>query len=141
MNTPPDIYQSFLKITGSGVLSQSHPDYVVVASWVKGDPTVFIGVFNPRLQKAKQDDPLAFHARVNDPAFPDTFGFYADFRYGDAHNRFFAAFPQYAWLKDVSSVGWTSVRMNAKMLPKIVDKKQVARVPDPCDADDLNAGS
>ena len=131
----PDIYQSFLKVTGS--------DMVVVASWTRDDTVVFIGVFNPKLQKIKQDDPLAFHARVNDPAFPSTFGFYADYRYGDAHNRFFAAFPQYAWLKDVNSPDWAPVRAAGKLRPnpKLLDKKAPTAVVDPCDADGPDSGS
>lgn len=123
-----DIYHAFLKIQDS--------DYVVVATWSLNSPSVFIGAFNPKLQKAKQHDPLAFGADVCAPLHG---GFYPDFRYGDIHAQFFTKFPQYFWLKDVGSPGWVDLRSKGKLIPKAVPKdKNIPQVVDPCDADDFD---
>lgn len=101
-----DLFQVYHKITGT--------DNVMVATFTAGDfPYVFIGTFNPKLQRAKEPDPLQFCCEIHDNNGPTLFH---DRRFKTAFTSFFEQAPTFGWLLDWNSDEWRSLKSNAKLV-------------------------
>lgn len=99
-----DLFRVYRKIDNT--------DIVMVATFTAGyNPYVFIGTFNPKLQKAKLPEPLQFCCEIHNNCGPTLF---YDRCYSTAFATFFEQNPSFDWLLNWDSDEWQSLKLNAK---------------------------